>query len=392
MNNIYRFSLTLVLGLALVGCGGGSKKTDFFGAEEKPVKPKISASTTKLQRNWSVDLGKNISAGAAIISPASLGDSIYAASTNGRVMRVSAETGKRIWQTVLKKEKITAGVSVGEGLVLLATDQGVVYALNQESGEIAWQTRLSSEILASPVIGSDIVVARTGDGRVFGLSPFDGEVQWSISRQLPKLTLRGDSKPLIIQGAVFAGFSDGTLAAIEASNGRALWDFPISFPRGTNEIDRLSDVDTTPLLVGDFIYVSSYQEITHALNIKKQVIEWSVDVSSFHSLAYDAAYLYISDKQGVVHQIDRSNGEKTWSQTGLRLFSTSAPISVGPYAVVGDGKGNVYVMNKRDGSYAGRHSIGAKTIVGEPIVESDTFIFIDSDGKLQSRSLINQES
>jgi outer membrane protein assembly factor BamB len=107
-------------------------------------------------------------------------------------------------------------------------------------------------------------------------------------------------------------------------------------------------------------------------------------------LAYDAAYLYISDKQGVVHQIDRSNGNKSWSQEGLRVFNISAPISVGPYVVVADGKGLVYVMNKTDGSYAGRHKIGADTILGSPLVDSDTFIFIDSSGKLQSLSLINK--
>jgi len=381
--------LTCLIALSLAACGGRAKKTDFFGEEEKAVAPKVQTST-KLKRNWSVKLGAGIATGDAILSPAPLGDSVYAASPNGRIMRISAESGKRIWQTVLKKETITAGVSAGDGLVLLGTDQGIVYALNQEDGSISWQTQLSSEILASPVIGSDIVVARAGDGKVFGLSPFNGEIQWTISRQLPKLTLRGESKPLVTQGVVFAGFSDGTLAALEAANGRALWDFPISFPRGTNEIDRLSDVDTNPLLVGDFIYVSSYQEITHALNIKQQQIAWSIDVSSFHALAYDAAYLYISDKQGVVHQIDRSNGSKAWSQDGLRLFSVSAPISVGPYVVVNNGKGSIYVMNKSDGRYVGKHGIGAKAIVGEPIVDADTFIFIDSDGKLQSLSLLSQ--
>jgi outer membrane protein assembly factor BamB len=383
-----RLILICVLSLLVAACGK-SKKTDFFGEEEKPVKPKIET-VTKLKRNWSVSLGSKISEGDAIISPALLGESVYAASTNGKITKIEAGTGKRQWQTVLKKEKITAGVSVGGGLVLVATDQGVVYALNQSDGVIAWQSKLSSEILASPVIGGDIVVARTGDGKVYGLSSFNGEIQWTISRQLPKLTLRGDSKPLIFQNVVFAGFSDGTLAALEAKNGRALWDFPISFPRGSNEIDRLADVDTDPLLVGDYIYVSSYQEITHALNIAEQRIEWSVDVSSFHSLAYDAAFLYISDKQGVVHQVERSNGNKSWSQEGLRVFNISAPISVGPYVVVADGKGLVYVMNKTDGSYAGRHKIGADTILGSPLVDSDTFIFIDSSGKLQSLSLINK--
>ena len=186
---------------------------------------------------------------------------------------------------------------------------------------------------------------------------------------------------------VFTGFSDGTLAALEAANGRALWDFPISFARGASEIDRLADIDTNPLLVSDYIYVSSYQDITHALNIKQQRIEWSADVSSFNSLAYDAAHLYISDKTGIVHQIDRSNGEKLWSQDGLKLFSVSAPISVGPFVVVADGKSNLYVMNKSDGSYVGRHGMGAKTIVGEPIVDADTIYFMDSSGNVQSLSV-----
>ena len=390
MKFIHYFILGM-LGLMLVACGGKSKKTDFFGAEEEAKAPKVTT-TTKMTRNWRTNLGDGFKQGGAIISPVLLGDSIYAASPNGKIDRISAETGKSIWRKSLKKVNITAGMGIGGGLVLFGTDEGVVYALNQSDGSVAWQKQLSSEILASPVIENDIVVARTGDGKVVGMASYDGEVIWTISRQLPKLTLRGDSRPLLYGGVVFTGFSDGTLAALEAKNGRALWDFPISFARGTSEIDRLADIDTNPLLVSDFIYVSSYQDITHALNIKQQRIEWSVDVSSFNSLAYDAAHLYISDKSGVVHQIDRASGKKLWSQDGLKLFSVSAPISVGPFVVVADGKSNLYVMNKSDGSYAGRHGIGAKTIVGEPVADADTIFFMDSSGNVQSLSVAPKPS
>jgi len=375
-----------VIAISLVACGGRTTKTDFFGEEEKAKRPKVETQT-KLKRNWRVKLGKKIAPGDAVISPILLGDHLYAASTNGRVEKIVAQTGKRAWETKFKKVTITAGVGVGSGLVLVASDQGTVYALSQQDGATSWTTELESEVLASPVVGSDIVVVRTGDGKVHGLATYDGEVLWTISRQLPRLTLRGDSRPLIVQGAVFTGFSDGTLAALEAKTGRALWDFPISFPRGSNEIDRLADIDTTPLLVGDFLYISSYQEVTHALDVKNQRIAWSAEVSSYHTLAYDAAFLYVSDRQGVIHQIKRTNGERVWSQKGLRLFSTSAPLSVGPYVAVGDGAGNLYVMSKRDGSYVGKHSLGARTIIGDPIVDADTFYFIDSDGNLQSLSL-----
>ncbi|NND81516.1 MAG: outer membrane protein assembly factor BamB [Gammaproteobacteria bacterium] len=384
--NVIRTSLITLLLLSIAACGGKSKKTEFFGAEEKPKKPKVTT-TTKLTKVWRTGLGDSLEPGDSIISPALLGAHLYAAAPNGRVEKLSADSGKRVWQTKLKKERISAGVGVGSGLVLVGTDQGVLYALNQSDGSVAWSQQLSTEILASPVVDNNIVVARAGDGKVYGMAAFDGRIIWTISRQLPKLTLRGDSRPLLFGGVVFTGFSDGTLAAIAAANGRALWDFPISFPRGTSEIDRLADIDTNPLLVGDFIYVSSYQEVTHALNIQEQRILWSADVSSFHSIAYDAAHLYISDKQGVVHQVDRSSGAKTWSQTGLRLFSVSAPISYGRYVLVADGKGTLYVLSKEDGRYLGKHRLGADTIVGEPIVENGVVYILDSGGNLQAFSI-----
>lgn len=379
----------LAMSIMLAACGSKSKKTDFFGAEPKPRKPKVQT-TTKVEKNWRINLGKKIQTGDAILSPVLFGEDIYAASANGRVYKVSSITGKQVWQTKLSKELISAGVGVGGGLVLVGTDQGYVYAFKQDDGSIAWKVPLKSEILASPVIDNGVIVARTGDGKVFGLSSYDGSVKWTISRQLPKLTLRGDSRPVVTQGVAFIGFSDGNMAALRAENGAALWDFPISFPRGTNEIDRLADVDTNPLLVGDFLYISSYQEVTHALDIANQRIAWSSDVSSFHSIAYDAAYLYITDKTGVVHQLDRATGKKNWSQTGLQYFPVSPPVSIGPYVLVSEGDGGLYVLRKKDGEIVGKHSLGAKTIIGEPIVDSDIVYFLDSDGSMQSISIINK--
>ncbi|MCH2189307.1 MAG: outer membrane protein assembly factor BamB [Gammaproteobacteria bacterium] len=386
MNKSVRSLLIASLLISLLGACGKTSKTDFFGVEEKAVKPKFK-STTELKRHWKVSLGEKIGQGDALLSPALFGNHVYAASIKGRVEKVIAETGARVWRSKLDKTKITAGVGVGSGLVLVGTDNGEVVALKQDDGSVAWETQLDSEILASPVIGNDLVIARSGDGKVYGLDTFDGSIIWTISRQLPKLTLRGDSKPVITQGVVFAGFSDGNMAAVEARSGRALWDFPISFARGTNDIDRLADVDTDPLLVGEHLYVTSYREVTHALNIKSQRIDWSTEVSSINPMSYDAANLYMSDRYGVIHQLDRRSGTVNWSQKGLRLFTTSAPISLGAYVLVGEGDGGLYVLRKADGELIGKHSLGAKRIVGEPVARDGRVYFVDSDGALQALSI-----
>lgn len=384
MKTTRSLSIGLIL-LTLVACGK-TTKTDFFGVEEEAVKPKVSTSTN-LKRNWRLSLGDKIRPGDAVLSPALFGDNIYVATVKGKVDKIVAGTGKRVWRAKIDKERITAGVGVGSGLVLVGTNDGWVHAFRQSDGSPAWKAKLDSEVLASPVVGSDVVVARSGDGKVYGLDTFDGKILWTISRQLPKLTLRGESRPVVTQGVVFSGFSDGNMAALEAKTGRALWDFPISFARGTNEIDRLADVDTDPLLVGEYLYVTSYREVTHALNIKEQRIDWSAEVSSFNSMAYDAANLYISDRHGVIHQLDRKTGEKRWTQEALRLFSTSAPASIGEYVLVSEGDGGLYVIRKSDGSLIGKHKLGAKTIIGQPLVDDGNVYFLDSDGAVQSISI-----
>lgn len=386
-----RIAIFAVLTLGVVACGSTSKDTDYFIVEEPKDKPSVR-NQLDFDRNWRINLGSSIDQGDAILSPYLSGAHVYAASTNGRIEKIDASNGDRVWRSDLDDITITAGVSVGSGLLLAGTDGGDVYAVNVDDGSVDWTTKLTSEILASPVIGDNMVVARSIDGKVYGLEPFDGEIAWTISRELPRLTLRGDSKPLVVQGIVITGFSDGVLAAVDETNGRALWDFPISFAQGNNEIDRLADIDTTPLLVGNSVYVSSYQGLTHALNIPEQRIEWSAEVSSFHSFSFDAAYLYISDDEGVVHQLDRTNGEKNWSQEGLRLRNISAPISVGAYVLVGDGDGYLYAMSKDDGDYVGRFNLGANAIVGEPIVDGNLIYFIDSDGALQSLTVSGESS
>lgn len=381
-----RILLTGCLMLLLLAACGKTTKTDFFGEEEKAQKPKVTT-LSKLKRHWRVNLGDDIGRGDAVLSPALFGDHLYVASVKGKVDKIVASTGKRVWRSKLDKENITAGVGVGSGLVLVGTDNGAVHAFSQADGSLSWKAQLDSEILASPVVGGDVVVARSGDGKVYGLDTFDGSVLWTISRQLPRLTLRGESRPVITQGVVFTGFPDGNMAALEAKTGRALWDFPISFARGTNEIDRLADIDTDPLLVGNYLYVTSYRAITHALNIQTQRIDWSAEVSSFNPMAFDAANLYISDREGVIHQLDRRDGSKNWSQDGLRLFSTSAPVSVGPYILVGEGDGGLYVLRKSDGALIGKHKLGASSIVGQPVVDEDKVYFLDSSGSVQSISI-----
>ena len=384
MKRCYTALILILITLSLTACGsfGGSSKKSDIPEIRAAEKPKVD-NRTKVSRNWSRNLGKKIDENAITISPQLYGDKLYAASANGLVHSFVASDGKQVWRTKIK-EQITAGVGVGSGMVAVGTSEGKVHTFSSDNGQELWTQQMSSEVLASPVISGQYVLVRTGDGKLAALSTYDGSQVWSISRKLPKLSLRGDSPPLVMDNVVLAGFPDGFMVAVDLQTGRALWNLPVAFAKGRSEIERLSDIDSTPLLVGNNIYVTSYQDVTRSLDMEKQKMSWRADVSSYHPLAYDESNLYITNKEGLVSQINRFDGTIVWTQDALKLRGVSAPASIGPYVAVSDSDGELYLLDKVDGSLAGRHKLGAKSIVGQPIVQGQTMFFIDTSGSLKS--------
>ena len=86
--------------------------------------------------------------------------------------------------------------------------------MDYQDGKELWRSQASSEILTPPVTDGNMLIAQTGDGRIAGYDFKSGERQWFHQTTLPRLTLRGTSRPYINQGFVFTGFANGKNAMI----------------------------------------------------------------------------------------------------------------------------------------------------------------------------------
>ena len=364
-----------------------STKDSVLPELEPADKPRIR-NRMDVDRNWSVDLGDDFKDARYGLTPQIVGDRLYGAASDGKVMAIALETGKIIWRTNLKDE-LSGGVGAGLGLILVGSHEGILYALNGSDGSIRWQVQLSSEVLAQPVAGFGRVIARSVDGKMYGLDADNGAERWNISRPVPPLSLRGDSTPLLIEGVIVAGFPNGKLLAIDVEQGRVLWEIPVALPRGRNELERLVDVDGRPLLIGEIMYVASYQGALMALNLAERAAVWNQEIPVYHALASDDNSLFVTDKDGQVIGIDRATGETRWSQEGLKLRGVSAPATVGPYVIVSDFDGVLYFLNKLTGEFVGVYKLGGVGLAAQPLVEFDTIYVLNSKGVLQSLSINN---
>lgn len=307
---------------------------------------------------------------------------VLAADKNGLVHARDLKTGDLIWETETDYS-FSAGPGIGSNTVILASSNAEIIALDIETGEQKWVSPVSSEVLATPVISDDIIIVRTTDGKVFAFSEEHGVQLWVFERSVPALSIRGTGSPIIVGSNVIAGYANGKLLALRLSDGKVGWETSIAIPSGRSEVERLVDLDVDPVETDGVIYVSSYHGGTSAvLELDGDVLWGNDDVSSHSGLSYDWRYLYISDIESHVWQLDQRNGASLWKQDELNNRTLTAPVAYDDYVVVGDYDGYIHWLAGSDGRQLGRIKVADSAIDVKPVIVDNTVYVYSKDGRL----------
>jgi outer membrane protein assembly factor BamB len=309
---------------------------------------------------------------------------IIAAERHGSVQALDVKTGDLVWEADTEY-RFSAGPGIGNDTVILATSNAEVVALDFETGEQKWQVFVSSEVLANPVISEGIVVIRTTDGKVVALSEKDGSELWVFERSVPALSIRGTGSPIIVSENVIAGYANGKLIALRLIDGKNSWETSVVIPSGRSEVERLVDLDVDPVETDGVIFISSFQSGTSAiLEVDGDVLWRNDDVSSFSGLSYDWRYLYVSDAESHVWQMDQRNGASLWKQDELSHRTLTAPVAYDEYVVVGDFEGYIHWLSRNDGRQLGRINVSEQGIDAKLVVVDDTVFSYSKDGTLSA--------
>ncbi len=367
--------------LAVAGCGHKGKvklPTKLVDIKNPQVLP---------QEAWSHGIGKGSGKYYTGLQVAVEVDALYVAEIGGSVYALDPKTGKEIWRSKTKA-RIVSGPSVSGDLVLLGTLDGEVLALKRATGVIAWRTQASSEVLAMPVGSGNTVVVKSVDGREFGLDAATGDRRWSFDRNVPNLSLRGLSAPMISGNRVYIGFDSGKLAALNLSDGAVAWEQIISVPTGRSELERLTDIDADLLLGSTGLFVVSYGGDLALVDTDTGDSRWRRSVKSYTGMALGGDKLFVTDADGLVWALDAETGAAAWKQEGLKYRMLSPPAYYKGYVVVGDYKGYLHWLSPSDGSLVGRTRLGSRPIIAPPTSSDDLLYVMTSGGKLAAYDLV----
>jgi len=243
--------------------------------------------------------------------------------TRDGVLRSVNIDGKVRWQ-VNTPAPFYAGVLIRDGVVYSPGGDGVLRAIKADTGQVLWSYDCSEELVTVPVLAEGRLLVASQSATLYAVDVNDGKWLWQYRLTPPAgFILRGASTPVVRDGVVYLGFSDGHAAALEAKTGGAIWDRVLS--TGTQFID----VSSTPGFdAAGHLIVTSYKDGLFALDPKTGDTVWQTTAAGL-------AYVLVKGRVVFAAGEDRIGA---WSaDTGKNIWVTTLPDRAGQQPALASG-------------------------------------------------------
>lgn len=371
-------NLFLLLSVSVLSACSVMQSLNPFAPNVKMEKSPVVHNQKEVKTVWSVQVG---SGGKNVFHPAFLKERVFAANQKGQV--VAFQNGNKLWENHLNTT-LSAGVGFDEELIFVGSQKGQVWALNADDGKILWQAQLSSEVVQKPVSTPVGVVVKTADERLFLLNRQNGKRLWFYQHPMQTLQVRDSAHAVFAGGFIFAGFSSGKLIALSPDNGAPVWQGQVAIPKGSNELDRLSQV-STPLSIEEILCAAAYQGQVACFNMMKGgTLFWQRKIGSVNALSFDLHHLYVSDDKGVLHALNRQTATTVWQNTQLKTRNPSSITEGAGILALGDSEGFVYFLNPENGQFLAKIKTDGSAIQAPILFDNGQFIIQTTDGLILS--------
>lgn len=148
---------------------------------------------------------------------------VVVASENGNVYAFDALDGEQVWQFTVG-DKVWSTPVTRDGTVYFGSHDQNIYALNLADGLKKWQFKTGGVVAGRPLLFGDLVVAGSFDRNLYGISANDGGLRW---------TFQGGNwfwaGPVADEGTIFAPSMDGNVYALDR-DGNLRWKHDMGSP------------------------------------------------------------------------------------------------------------------------------------------------------------------
>lgn len=328
--------------------------------------------------------------------PVAAEGNIFAMDARGTVSAINAETGELVWETRLRPGSRRDRMSFGGGL---AYDGGRIFAhsgyrfmvaLDSSTGEEIWRTDSLTPFHSAPTATGGRVFAATDDNELYALDTANGDVLWTHQGIVEPARLITAPSAAVLGDTLVVPYASGEIVALRVENGNPLWSDALTRTGGLTPISEINDVAGSPVIANDTVYVMNHSGLMTAIDLRSGERIWNAPAGGLNPPWVAGDYLFLVTTEGEVVAMERTTGRISWI-TALATFENaedrrsriawSGPILAGGRLFLAGSHGEAVVLSARDGSEQNRIRLGDDVFVA-PIIVNQTIYVLTDDARL----------
>ncbi len=231
---------------------------------------------------WSFETDGQITA-----APNFDGDNVLIASQDS-VLYCLSKDGKKVWDFHIEGP-IYGGVAVADGKTFLAGCDSMMHVLDVKNGKEQGSVDLQGQSGSSAAVYGDHLYVGTMSNQVVSVNLKTLKIDWAFEAPKRKQGFYGSAA--VTDDLVVIGSRDEKVWGIDRKTGKRRWDF-------------LTDhkVDGSPVIVGDRIFVGSFDKHFYVLDTKGQrVADHELDSAILGSCAVGEGHVVVGTEKGTVY-------------------------------------------------------------------------------------------
>lgn len=321
---------------------------------------------------WTFNMESPVHSSLAICN-----DHVYVVCENGILKAVNMETGEEEWDLDLKAQTNSSPI-IHKNTLYVGCEDGLK-AVNIKSHEIEWDYDCGN-VESTPFFSDDKIYFGSDDGRLYGLNP-DGKVEFN-----KKLDGELKSSPIVVNDSVYIGSCNGKLYSIGTDEEKN-WEFTTG-----------DEILSSPAYVNESIVFGSNDGNIYCLNVSDGNLIWKEDLNnkviSSPTIDEHDNSVYIGSDEGNMTCLDTRDGTVKWSRSvGDKIQSTAALKD--NLITFGSDNGVLYVLNKYTGMEEFTYNPGTilfnSPVKSTPAIYGNTLLFGDDAGHLYSLNIDKHE-
>lgn len=352
------------------------------------------------QPAWSAQIGDGDSRRQRITATPVIGGGRIFTMDAGAKVTATSTSGQVVWSVDVTPPGEPDGQATGGGLaynngtIYVSSGYGNLTALDATSGAQRWYQKLGGTGNGTPMVSGGLVYLVSGDDTGWAIETDTGRIAWQFAGAPSVANILGGPAPVVAGPYTVFAFGSGELISVFSKGGLRRWSASVSGQRLGRAVSRISDVTGSPVVAGDTLYAGNHSGRLAAFETGGGRRLWTAQEGALGPVWPVGGSLFLVSDTNRLIRVDAKDGAPVWAvelpgfvkdkpKRRGAVYANYGPILAGGRIVVASSDGNIRFFDPASGALTATVEIpgGAAT---EPVVAGRTMYVVSRKGVLHA--------